>query len=288
MLAAMRDLTDTTAVLTGAAGGIGQALARRLADQGCHLALADVDADRLAAVAATLHAPGRRVTTHVVDVTRPEALDAFADDVREAHGGCHLLLNNAGVTVHGPFAVHTADDLDWLLDVNVRGVIHGCRAFRPMLQEAGAGRGAHVVNTASMAGLFGCPTQASYSASKWALRGFTAALRVEWAPLGIGVTALLPGTIATGFLAAARTHDAGASAWMATQMQRYGTAPDRVAARAVTGIRRNRAEVLAGWDAHAIAWTQWVAPWLLPTVLRLGYAWAPPPGAAGPEGGDAG
>ena len=129
-----------------------------------------------------------------------------------------------------------------------------------------------MVNVSSLAALVGIPTQATYSASKAGLRTFTEALRIEWAPLGIGVTAVLPGTIATPFLRHATSHDLGASNQMAELMLRYGTSPERVATRTLRAVMRNRAEVRVGWDAHLTALVQTLAPGLLHHLLRLAWA----------------
>lgn len=260
----MRQLADRTAVITGAAGGIGAALARALLAQGCRLALADIDGDGVAALATELGgAP--RVTAHQLDVRDREAWRAFAEQVGQEHGGADILINNAGVTVFGTLRDQTDEQVDRVLDVNLRGVVLGCRAFTEQLVE----RRGHLVNLSSLAALLGIPTQATYSASKYAVRGLTAALRAELAPLGVGVTAVLPGTIATAFLRRAGSHDAAFTDRLAQLMADHGTPPDRLARLVLTGIRWNRAEVVVGWDAHLTSWVAWLAPWL----LRAAMAW---------------
>lgn len=252
-----------TVVLTGAAGGIGRAIARRLDAEGAHLALVDRDAEGLAALAATLDPATSR---HVVDLRDRAALEALPERILADHDALDVLVNNAGVTVHGPLSAHTADDVDLVLDVDLRAVVHAVRVFTPHL----TGRpGAHVVNVASMAGLQGFPFQTTYSAAKFGLRGFGQALRPELAARGIGCSTLLPGTIATSLLRATPSRDPASSERLATLMERYGTSPDRVAAAVVRALRHDPAEVRVGWDAHLLAATQRVWPGLLPRLLTL-------------------
>lgn len=274
----MKDLRGRVAVVTGAGGSLGGLLARRLAEAGAHLALVDVRADPLDALADAIGPTGVRCTRHVVDVRSPLALDALAEEVAAAHGGCDLLVNAAGVTVWGVFAEQTADEIDWLLDINVRGTVHACRAFGPLLR---ASSDAHVVNLCSMVGMFGVPIQSTYSASKWAIRGFTEALRAEWAPLGIGVTAVLPGGVANGFLGAGGVHDEAAIATVLDAMARYGVSPERVVDATLAGIRRDRAEVVVGADAWGVTILQTLLPGLLPRLVRWSYRRFTPDGRLG-------
>ncbi len=252
-----------TFVLTGAAGGIGRAIALRLAGSGATLALVDRDAPGLAAVAAAL--PGGGHTTHVFDLQRLDALTELLAGVTAAHAKVHGVIHNAGLTVHATFADQTAAEIDRVLDVDLRAVLHLTRVFLPALRAAGA---AQIVTIASMAGLAGFPFQSTYCAAKFALRGFGEALRPELAPLGIGVTTILPGTIATGFLAAAGTHDKAVSDRLAALMLRFGSDPDRVARAVERAIVRDPATVRVGWDCHLLAWVQWACPPLVPWVLR--------------------
>ncbi len=265
----VRALAGRTAIVTGAAGGIGRALCVRLAAEGCHLALVDLDEEGLRVTAALVEASGHRITRHAFDLVRAGALEALAAEVRATHGAAHLLFNNAGVTVHGALAEQHPDEIDHLVALNLLVPIHACRIFVPLLRESGGGQ---IVNISSLAALIGIPFQSSYGASKAALRAFSEALRIELAPLGIGVTAVLPGTIGTAFLRHARSHDLAASTRMAELMLRYGTAPDAVARRVVRAVRNDRREVRVGADAHLVAWLQRLAPGLLHHLLRAAYA----------------
>lgn len=271
-----------TFVLTGAAGGIGRAIAARLAGAGAVLALVDRDAQGLAELSAAL--PGTGHSTHTFDLRRLEALDELLEAVGESHDSVHGLINNAGLTVHATFADQSAEEIDRVLDINLRAVLHLTRLFLPQLRAAGH---AQVVNIASMAGLAGFPFQSTYSASKFALRGLGQALRPELAPSGVGVTTVLPGTIATGFLATAGTHDKEFSDKLSRLMLRFGTPPERVARAVHRALVRDPATVRVGWDCHLLAFVQWACPPLVPWVLRtafrrgaFGAATSPDEGAA--------
>lgn len=155
----MKRLRDRVAVITGAAGGIGQGLARALAREGCHLALVDIDAAALDRVSETLREPGRRVSTHVVDVAARADMAALPAAVSDAHGAAHILVNNAGVSVAGRFEAVPLADLDWIFGINVLGVVHGCHAFLPLLRAQDE---AHIVNVGSSFGLFGMAGKTGY------------------------------------------------------------------------------------------------------------------------------
>lgn len=261
----MHDLRERVVLLTGAAGGIGSALARTFAAAGAHLALVDRDESGLTDLASRLRGAAK-VSVHAFDLSDVSRLETLVADVLAAHGRIDVLVNNAGITVHGRFADHTETDLDRVLDINLRAPIHLTRLVLPHLQKSS---GSHLVLLSSMAGGLSFPFQSAYSASKFGLRGFGAALRIELASENIGVTTVMPGTIATRFLANAASHDEGTSTRLSTLMQRFGTRPDRVAKAVLRGIRRNRATMRVGWDSHLMGFVGWVAPPLMPTLLRL-------------------
>lgn len=261
-------LTSRTALVTGAAGGIGAALARALHDAGAHLALADVDPDRLAQLAASFPPGPQRVTTHLLDVRSVARWTELSAALLAEHGGLDLLIHNAGVTVHGAFADQPLADLEWLFEVNLHGAVRGTHVLLPLLRQS---KQAHLVLISSMSALFGTPSQAAYCASKYAVRGLGGALRVELAPEGIGVTTVLPGTIATPFLARARTSAPDESQWMARQMLAWGTRPETVANAVLRGVRWNRREVRVGWDCVAMDLMQRALPFFVPTALGLGW-----------------
>ena len=190
----VRAFRDKVAVVTGAASGIGRALAQDLARRGADLALVDVSAAALAETAGLCAARGRGVTTHIADVADAARMKALAAEVVAAHGRVELLVNNAGVSVTGTFEEQSLDDWRWIVGVNFWGVVHGCKFFLPHLRRA---REAHIVNLSSMFGLIGLPTQSSYCATKFAVRGFSEALWAELRGSGIGVTTVHPGGVRT-------------------------------------------------------------------------------------------
>ena len=264
----LRSFDGRVVLLTGAAGGIGAALARQLARTGARLALADRDVARLEVLARSLSASTTRLTTHRVDLSDRSAIRPLIADVLRAHGGLHLLISNAGLTVHGPLSQQTPEEVDRVLDVDLRAAIHLTHAALPALRRADA---AHVVLVSSMAGLLAFPLQSTYSAAKFGVRGFGQALRMELRADGVGVTTVLPGTTATGFLSSADSHDPAMSRRLGYLMRRYGTSPERVARATLAGVLTDRAEVRVGWDAWGVSLVTRLAPALLPALLAAGY-----------------
>jgi NAD(P)-dependent dehydrogenase (short-subunit alcohol dehydrogenase family) len=247
-------LQGRTAVVTGAASGIGRAVAESLARRACHLALADIDESGLATTAAQLRTSGLRVSTHRLDVADRDAVMAFPQVVAAAHPSVDLLINNAGVAVGGTFEQVSEPDFDWLIGINFLGVVRMTRAFLPVLR---ASDDARIVNLSSVFGLAAPAGQAAYAASKFAVRGFSESLRHELAGSNVGVTVVHPGGVATAIAQNGRA-PAGASAEEVARrreaMQRNLRMP---AARAgeiiVRGIERRRPRVLVGGDAVLIA-----------------------------------
>lgn len=256
----MRDLDGQTVLITGAAGDLGQALARSFAAQGATLVLTDVDETGLESLAATLQVP---CTTRRLDVRDPEDWAAL----RDALDRLDVLVHNAGVLVMTPFAEQSLADVDWLFDVNLRGPLYGTHTLLPLLKASGG----HVAFVASMSSLFPSPLTATYTASKHALRGLGVSLGLELSADGVGVTVALPGTIATGLMARARTGEEVPQDWLASQMRKVGSTPAYVAERVVRGIRRGTLELTIGMDAAMVSVVQRVAPRPLRGVLGLGW-----------------
>ncbi|MFI6225792.1 SDR family NAD(P)-dependent oxidoreductase [Micromonospora echinospora] len=250
----MRDLlfADGTAVVTGAAGGIGAALAHGLARRGSHLVLLDRDGDRLTEVAAAVRAahPTLRVDTHVVDLADAGATARVAETVRAAYPGIRLLVNNAGVALGGRFDEVTLEEFAWVIDINFRAVVQLTHTLLPALK---AEPGSHLVNISSLFGLIAPPGQAAYSASKFAVRGFTEALRHELAPDGVGVTCVHPGGIRTRIAASARVGSGVDPEEYEAGRRRFEKLltidPARAAEVILDGVRRRRGRVLIGWSA---------------------------------------
>lgn len=230
----MKNLNGKVAVITGAASGLGRGLATVLAAEGCRLALVDVHAERLAEVAA--EHPG--CSTHVVDVSDRAAMQALPEAVIAVHGAVHLVINNAGVTITASFLDHSIEDLEWLLGINLWGVIYGCHAFLPHLIAGGEG---HIVNISSLFGIVGIPGQSGYCVSKYGVRGLSEALAEEAALLeaDIGVTVVHPGAINTRIITSARKKGQDLDR-AARFFERHGMSPQTAAQQIVAAVKRNK------------------------------------------------
>jgi NAD(P)-dependent dehydrogenase (short-subunit alcohol dehydrogenase family) len=259
--AGLRDLRGRTALVTGAASGIGRATALALARAGADLVLADVDAGGLAGTAGEARALGRTVAAHTVDVADRRAMAALADAVHAERAAVDVLVNNAGVGLGGLFTETPLEDWDWVVGVNFWGVVHGCHFFVPPMMARGAG--GHVVNVASAAGLLASPELAAYSTTKFAVVGLSEALREELRPHGIGVTTVCPGLVNTPITRTARVRGAaaepGARERLVALYERRGRTPEYVAAAILDAIRRDRGllpvtpEAWLGWWAKRIS-----------------------------------
>lgn len=206
--AAAESLRDKVCVVTGAGSGIGRALALRFAAAGMKLVLADIEAAPLDAVAAELGGDGDRVLARRADVTSMDEMDALRDATLERFGSVQVVCLNAGVAPTGGLLDTSLEVFNWVLDVNVRGVLHGAKAFAPTLAEQGSG---HIVCTASVAGLTDTTTLSAYGTSKHAVVGLATALRQEMAAFGVGVSVLCPGLIRTRIFESERNRPDGMS-----------------------------------------------------------------------------
>ena len=251
------------AVVTGAASGIGAALALQLAARGCHLALADVDGERLAEVADQARAQGVAVSATRVDLAQPDAAAQLLADVQAAHGRASILVNNAGVAVGGRFQQVEEADFDWLMSVNFGAVVRLTRAFLPLLQREQA---AQLVNVSSIFGIIAPPGQTAYCASKFAVRGFSESLRHELETDGspVRVTVVHPGGVRTRIAENARSPRSATAAELAQAKetwQRVLTLPaEDAAARILRGICAREPRVLVGDDARRAALVQRLFP----------------------------
>ncbi len=260
-------------MVTGAAQGIGRALALQLATAGANLALVDINGELLGALGQQLGSTSSRISLHVMDVTAADAPERLKEQVLQQHGGLDGLINNAGATVLGNFADIAAADFDWLMQLNFAAPVRITRAFLSTLQQ---GREPVIVNMSSVFGLIAPAGQSAYAASKFALRGFSEALMHELQDGPVRVLTVHPGGIRTAIVRNARAVGA-LSAKHQTELDRRftksaQTTPEQAAGRIVNAIAARRKRLLIGTDARVIDALQRYAPvghWrLLARLLR--------------------
>ena len=248
----MEGFAGKVAVVTGAGSGIGQALAVELARSGAKVAISDVDVEGLAATEERLKAIGAPVRSDRLDVTEREAFLSYADAVNDHFGTVNQIYNNAGIAFTGDIEISQFKDIERVMDVDYWGVVNGTKAFLPHLIASGDG---HVVNISSIFGLFSVPGQAAYNSAKFAVRGFTEALRQEMILAGhpVKVTTVHPGGIKT---AIARNSTAAEGLEVAELAQTFDklarTSPQKAARIILDAVRKNKARVLVGPDAKVL------------------------------------
>jgi NAD(P)-dependent dehydrogenase (short-subunit alcohol dehydrogenase family) len=267
------NLENRTAVITGSASGIGRAIAVSLARRGCSLALADVNDAGLSETARmaesarsdpTNHTAPRsalRISQHHLDVADRRAVAAFPQAVLAAHPGVDVLVNNAGVAIGGTFEAVSEEDFEWLFDINFWGVVRMTRAFLPLLRKSDDAR---VVNLSSIYGIISPPAETAYSASKFAVRGFSNSLRHELAGSKVGVTVIHPGGVATSIADNARVPKDMPAEEVARRRalaKKALTMPPATAGEIIVkGIARRAPRVLVGNDAKFLAFLERAAP----------------------------
>jgi short-subunit dehydrogenase len=253
----MQSFDNLVGVITGAASGIGRALATHLAQSGCHLALVDVQKDRLNELADQLRSSQRRISVHVVDVGSDDQMRSMPDAVLQQHGRVDILINNAGVSLAGHFEDYSLSDLEWIINTNLWGTIYGCRYFLPALRQQEAG---HIVNIASDFGLIGLPTKTAYCTTKFAIRGLSESLRAELHGSGINVCCVYPGAVDTALIRSSRGSDLHKRDLEAEFVAQRGIPLDHVARRIINGIKHNQARILIGRDTYLIDIMSRLAP----------------------------
>lgn len=254
-------IADGVAVITGAGSGIGRALALDLAERRCHLALADRNAEGLHDTAQRARQRGVTVSEHTLDVADATAVAALPEAVVAAHGRATMLFNNAGVALAGTFEQTDLTDFEWLFDINFWGPVRLTKAFLPVLRRAPA---AYIVNVSSLYGLVAPPGQSAYAASKFAVRGFSEALRHELEGSTIGLSVVHPGGVATSIAKNARVPDAVAPtidpARRARMEKMLSLPPEEAAAIILRGVEKRAPRIIVGRDAQAIELLQRFRP----------------------------
>jgi len=257
----MSFLSTGVAVVTGAGSGIGRALAQQLAAAGSALALADVDQTGLLQTAQSLAKTSALVTRHEVDVADEGGMRSFAEEVSKRHARVTLLINNAGVALEGTFEEISLDDFRWLMNINFWGTVYGVKNFLPLLKRE---ERSHIVDLSSVFGLIAPPGQPAYSASKFAVRGFTECLRHELGNTSVGVSCVHPGGIRTAIARRARIGAGVRRTGLeekAAQFERlFRTSPEEAASRILRGVERGKPRILIGSDAYQIDILQRLRP----------------------------
>lgn len=263
-------LNGKTAMVTGAGSGIGRATALLMARRGADLFLCDINEQGLAETAGLVRALGRKVLAQRVDVADREQMRAFAAAVHEQVPAVDIVMNNAGVGLGGGFLDTDLEDWDWIIGINLLGVIHGCHFFVPPMVKRG--RGGHVINVSSTAGYIASEVLSAYCTTKFAVLGHSEALRGELARHHIGVTAVCPGLINTAITRTARLRGAAASPAARAQMvalyERRNYSPERVAENILKAVRRNRAVAPISPEAWAFYFLKRLSPTLVAWIDR--------------------
>ncbi len=276
----MKNLNNKVAAITGAGSGIGQALALNLAQQGCHLALSDInepgllitqDLIKAALKGANKDPASINITSQTLDVANQDAVFSWAQQVVSDHGRVNLIFNNAGVALSGTVDAVSVDDYKWLMDINFWGVIYGTKAFLPLLEASGEG---HIVNISSVFGLTSQPFMSAYNASKFAVRGFTESLRQDLALTNskVSTTCIHPGGIKTNICKTSRIDDSVLKVTGASEEdsrkefeELFITTPQKAAHTILKGVNKNKRRVLIGPDAKVLD--------ILVRLFPTGYQW---------------
>jgi NAD(P)-dependent dehydrogenase (short-subunit alcohol dehydrogenase family) len=288
----MKSFQGKVAAITGAGSGMGRTLALSLGRRGCHLALSDVNEAGLAETVAATSAHGVKVTSKRVDVASREQVYVWADEVAREHGRCNLVFNNAGVALGSTIEGADYKDFEWIVGINFWGVVYGTKAFLPHLKASGEG---HIVNMSSLFGLLSVPGQGTYNATKFAVRGFTEALREEldMTHSPVSATCVHPGGIKTNIARDAR-FDRSMSTLGVVDAERgkrsfekmFRVTAEEAAETILSGVERNARRVLIGSDAVALdllqrflpsSYQRLVVAGMRRTVSRMGSRGKPKP-----------
>ncbi|MBT4519074.1 MAG: SDR family NAD(P)-dependent oxidoreductase [Halieaceae bacterium] len=247
----MKNLKGRVAVITGAGSGIGRATSIALAERGCAIALVDIDPKGLEESVALVRATGVDASTHLADVADKIRMQCLPEEVIAEHGHVHILINNAGVSIAQKFEDQSIEDIEWIVGINLWGVIYGCKYFLPYLKREDEG---HIVNLSSMFGIAAVAGQGSYSATKFAVRGLSEALYAELSSASIGVSSIHPGTIKTRIIQSGRGLSDAKKADIQRKFNKVGISPHRVAKKIVVAIERNQLCVRVSAETYILDW----------------------------------
>ena len=253
------EFRNKTAVITGAANGVGRAIARQLGAAGTRLVLWDIDETGLAETARLCREP-EAVETLRIDLRDTVAIYREAETLIGKTGAIHILINNAAVSVESPLALCPAADIDWVLALDLKAAVHVTRAFLPALLKSGD---AAVMSVSSAAGISGFPNKTLYCAAKSGLKGFTEALYTELYGSSVHVGCVYPGPIATDMLSRSRIYDAAKAEKMRHYLSQKGDSPDKVAAAILDGIRKKKLKMLVSSQSRILWWMKRFFPNLL-------------------------
>jgi NAD(P)-dependent dehydrogenase (short-subunit alcohol dehydrogenase family) len=264
----MSSLAGKVVVITGAASGIGRALAQLAAAKGARLALSDVNAAGLEETMKSLP-PGTDARGYSLDVSKREAVFAHAEDVRRDFGTAHVVINNAGVTVVGTIEHLTIEEIEWQLSINLWGVIYGTKAFLPMMLAQSEGC---IVNISSVFGLVGYPAQGAYNISKFGVRGLTECLWSELEGTGVRAVCVHPGGIRTNIEKAGRRCDAAGEeearfSLLADKLLQ--TSADECAGEIIAGLERGSKRIVTGHRSRTLYWLSRLLPNAYPAIVKL-------------------
>lgn len=271
----MKNFRGKTAVITGAGSGMGRYLAVLLARAGANVAICDINEETLNGTAAMVRQYNVALSSHVVDMGDMERIEALPDEVVAQHGSVDLVFNNAGVTMGSSFAAMSEEDWDWVMNINLNGVVKASRVFLPLLKDRPE---AAIINTSSIFGMIAVAGQSVYHATKFGVRGFTESLAKEFKDTPVQVHCVHPGHIGTNIVANSRFNEEDDSKFlrqdnvdeMADMFRSGGMHPSRAAQIILDGVTRNKRRIFVGLDAKLMDLAQRITPmhyeWLLPVI----------------------
>lgn len=260
---AVTSFDNKVAAITGAGSGMGRALALVLASRNCHVAISDIDSTGLEETRKIVEsATSVTVSSHELDVSNRQQVEQFANDVVERHGKVNMIFNNAGVSVSDTAEHMPYEDMEWLMNINFWGVVHGCKSFLPYFHDVDE---AHIINTSSIFGVIAVPSQSAYNASKFAVRGYSYSLRQELMETNIAVSCVQPGGVKTNIVKSSRyvpqDNEAPTKEEFVSQFEEIANLTSEQAAQQILkGVQANKAQILVGRDAKVAAVIERIAP----------------------------